>query len=65
MVVALDVTSGTSIKDAVTAGLDKFGTIDALVNNAGFGLLGPLELATPDQIDLQFNTNLIGPILVM
>ncbi len=65
MVVALDVTCETSIKDGVKAGLDRFGTIDALVNNAGYGLTGPLELATLEQIDVQYKTNLIGPILLM
>ncbi len=65
IVVALDVTSETSIKDAVKEALDKFDTIDALVNNAGYGLAGPLEFATLDQLDRQYKTNLIGPILVM
>ncbi len=65
IVVALDVTSETSIKDGVKAGLDKFGTIDALVNNAGYGLGGPLEFATLDQLNRQYNTNLIGSILVI
>ena len=65
IVVALDVTGETSIKDAVKAGLDKFGTIHVVVNNAGFRLSGPLELAKADQLDLHYKTNLIGPILFM
>lgn len=65
IVVALDVTDETSIKQGVQAALEKFETIDALVNNAGYGLTGPLEFATPDQLDRQYRTNLIGPIMLM
>lgn len=65
LVVALDVTSDSSVKEGVDAALAKFGTIDVLVNNAGYGVSGPLEAATMKQVERQFGTNVLGPIRVM
>ena len=56
----LDVTDVESIKAAIAATLEKFGRIDAVVNNAGYGLLGAFEAATPEQIERQFETNVFG-----
>ena len=56
----LDVTDSRSIDSAVTAAMDAFGAIDVLVNNAGFGAYGPLEVTTMDVVRRQFDTNVIG-----
>ena len=56
----LDVTDVESIKSAIAATIDKFGRIDAVVNNAGYGLLGAFESAAPEQIERQFATNVYG-----
>lgn len=56
----LDVTDVDSIQTAIAATLDKFGRIDAVVNNAGFGVVGPFEAATREQIDRQMQTNVYG-----
>ena len=61
-VVQLDVTDGASIKAAVANVLASAGTIDVLVNNAGFGYMGPIEEADIDEAKLVFETNFFGPL---
>ena len=56
----LDVTDIDSIKTAIAGALEKFGQIDAVVNNAGYGLVGAFETASPEQIEKQFQTNVFG-----
>lgn len=60
MITKLDVTDLTSIESAVKAGIAKFGKIDVLLNNAGYGAYGPLESFPRERIIRQFNTNVIG-----
>ncbi|HEY0461456.1 MAG TPA: SDR family oxidoreductase [Pyrinomonadaceae bacterium] len=56
----LDVTDTDSSKQAIADVLEKFGRIDAVVNNAGYGLVGAFEAATPEQIERQYQTNVFG-----
>jgi NAD(P)-dependent dehydrogenase (short-subunit alcohol dehydrogenase family) len=64
LVTRLDVTDKKSIQEAVEAGVRKFGAIDALVNNAGYGAFGALEAAPEHVIRQQFDVNLFGLIEV-
>jgi NAD(P)-dependent dehydrogenase (short-subunit alcohol dehydrogenase family) len=56
--IRLDVTDIDSIQSAVSAVEDL--PLRALVNNAGYGQVGPLETLRPDELRLQFETNVIG-----
>src|SRR6266705_2299589 len=64
LVVKLDVTSRTDAEAAVRAAVNRFGRIDVLVNNAGNFFAGYFEELTPEQIDRQLGTLLIGPMNV-
>jgi len=60
LVAKLDVLDLDSIQNAFIEGVQKFGSIDVLLNNAGYGAYGPLEAFSRDQVLRQFNTNVIG-----
>src|SRR6186713_704149 len=53
----MDVTDPVAVQAAVAAAIAAFGRIDVVLNNAGVGVYGALELATEDDIDRQWNTN--------
>ncbi|QWU18132.1 NAD(P)-dependent dehydrogenase, short-chain alcohol dehydrogenase family [Paenibacillus sophorae] len=61
----LDVTKVEQVQMAVEQAIAAFGKIDVVVNNAGMGTYGPLELAKEDAIDWQFAVNTRGPINVI
>jgi NAD(P)-dependent dehydrogenase (short-subunit alcohol dehydrogenase family) len=64
LVVKLDVTSLADAKVAAQAAVDRFGRIDVLVNNAANFWAGYFEELTPEQIEQQLTTSLIGPMNV-
>ncbi len=64
LVVKLDVTSLADAEAAARAAVDRFGRIDVLVNNAANFYAGYFEELTPEQIDRQLSTSLIGPMNV-
>lgn len=59
-VTRLDVQNPTSIAVAVDVGIARFGRIDAVVNNAGFGLFGLFEATPREKIMEQFEVNVFG-----
>jgi len=62
--IQLDVTDDRSVKDAVNKVLEEKKTIDVLVNNAGYGLIGCVEDLSIEEVKAQFETNLFGVIRV-
>src|SRR6187402_1302795 len=60
LVVTLDVTKEDQVKAGVKAAVDRFGSIDVLVNNAGYGLLAATEEASDEEVRKQYDTNVFG-----
>ena len=60
LVTRLDVLDLDTIQNAVNTGIERFGKIDVLLNNAGYGAYGPLESFPREKIIRQFNTNVLG-----
>ena len=59
--IEIDVTSPSQVKDGVGSAQKKAGgALDVLVNNAGIGLGGPIELHDEEALELQMQTNLFG-----
>lgn len=61
----LDVTDNQSIKLAIKRILSDTGRIDVLINNAGYGMFGPIEEITTQEFKKQFETNFFGTIRVI
>jgi NAD(P)-dependent dehydrogenase (short-subunit alcohol dehydrogenase family) len=60
LVTQLDVQDHASIGEAIDAGIARFGRIDALINNAGFGLYGLFEATSREKVREQFDVNVFG-----
>ncbi|HSX69889.1 MAG TPA: oxidoreductase [Pseudomonas sp.] len=64
LAVRLDVTREDEAFEAVAAGIARFGRIDVLVNNAGFGVLGAVEETSAAETERLFATNVFGVLNV-
>jgi len=60
LAVRLDVTREDEAHQAVAAGIKRFGRIDVLINNAGFGVLGAVEETSASETERLFATNVFG-----
>ncbi|PSL23020.1 SDR family oxidoreductase [Chitinophaga ginsengisoli] len=65
LVTRLDVLDNATILNTVEQGLDRFGQIDVLVNNAGYAVFGTFEMTAEHQTQNMFDTNLFGPMRVL
>ena len=63
--ISLDLNQPTSIQSAVEELLGEEGRIDVLINNAGSGIIGPMEELEIDALRANFETNCYGPLLLM
>lgn len=61
----LDVTNPDQVKSAVTKAHAHFGRLDIVLNNAGYGLMGTIEEASPEDVRALYETNIIGPVSVI
>ncbi len=65
LAIALDVTDKGQINDAIKAVIAKFGRVDVLVNNAGYGYFSSIEEGEEEKIRAQFETNFFGLVHVI
>ncbi len=65
LAVKLDVTKPEEVREAVKQAIAKFGRIDVLVNNAGYGVLGAIEEVNDEEVRSQFETNFFGVLEVL
>jgi NAD(P)-dependent dehydrogenase (short-subunit alcohol dehydrogenase family) len=59
-VVQMDITQEDQVQAAVKQGIDRFGRIDVLVNNAGFGMVTAIEEASDAEVRKLYDTNVFG-----
>lgn len=64
LAVPLDVTDEDQARAAAASAFERFGRIDVLLNNAGFGLLGAVEEATAEEVETLYRTNVFGLLAV-
>lgn len=64
-IVALDVRNATQCAEAVATTLERFGKLDALLSNAGYGQYGAFEAISPEQIQDQFDVNVFGAMNIL
>lgn len=65
LVTRLDVEQQETIQEAIKLGIERFGKIDVLLNNAGYGVMGIFEAASDKQIREQFEVNIFGLMSVI
>lgn len=65
LVIPTDLEEIEQIEALAKAAIARFGRVDALVNNAGYGQMGPVELIPHQAAQRQFQINLLGPLALI
>ncbi|KOG22565.1 MULTISPECIES: SDR family NAD(P)-dependent oxidoreductase [Streptomyces] len=65
LLINTDVRDERAVRDAVQGALARFGRIDVVANNAGYGLFGAVEEASDTQVRAVFDTNVFGVLNVL
>ncbi|MEP0790259.1 SDR family oxidoreductase [Funiculus sociatus GB2-C1] len=65
LVVPTDIAVCEQGKALANKAVEHFGRVDALVNNAGYGQMGPVELIPTEAVQRQFQVNLLGPLALI
>ncbi|QKG57668.1 SDR family NAD(P)-dependent oxidoreductase [Hymenobacter sp. BRD128] len=60
-----DVADEAAVKQAVADAIARLGHLDVVVNNAGYGSLGPIEEVPDEEVQRQFDINVFGPLRVL
>jgi NAD(P)-dependent dehydrogenase (short-subunit alcohol dehydrogenase family) len=60
LTLGLDVTNEEQAETVVAETVARFGRIDVLVNNAGYGMVGSLEESSAEEVEAQYRTNVFG-----
>jgi NAD(P)-dependent dehydrogenase (short-subunit alcohol dehydrogenase family) len=65
LALALDVTDGTQVTNSVRQAEERFGSVDVLVNNAGYGYRAAVEEGEEPEVAKLFATNFFGPVAMI
>ncbi len=65
LVVPTDISDASQVEHLASLAFEHFGKVDALINNAGYGEMGPIELLSPEAAKEQFAVNFHGPLTLI
>lgn len=65
LIVPTDMTQAEQVTALAAMALEQFGRVDALVSNAGYGQMGPIELVPVEAVERQFQVNVLGSLTLI